>query len=189
MDISSKLSSWQAKYEAARLQYSSERRCVRRVGREVKDIEQARAILQTAAQKVQQRAHRRIASVVSHCLQSIFDDPYTFRIHFEKKRGRTEARLEFERDGQELDASMVGGGVVDVAAFALRLACLMLSRPSLSKVLVLDEPWKFVSRDYRPRMRRLVEQLSGDLGIQFVVVSHDPEFQMGKVIELEQEQS
>ena len=147
----------------------------------------AQQVAQAIAQTLQQRAHRQIASVVSRCLAAVFDDPYEFRIDFERKRGKTEARLVFVRDGLELGGVLdgVGGGVVDVAALGLRLACVLLARPPVRKLVVLDEPFRFVSRDHRPRVRAMVEMLAGELGMQFVVVTHDEAFQLGKVVVIE----
>jgi DNA repair exonuclease SbcCD ATPase subunit len=145
----------------------------------------AQEILQQLAQAVQQRAHQKIAEVVTSCLEAVFDDPYSFHIEFERKRGKTEARLKFKRGGMTVDPlNSTGGGVVDVASFALRVACLILHRPRLSKVMVLDEPFKFVSAQYRDRVRTMLERLSQDLDMQIIMVSHIDELETGKVIEL-----
>lgn len=147
--------------------------------------QEAQEILQRVAQAVQQKAHEKIAGVVSSCLEAVFDDPYEFKIEFERKRGRTEANLRFARRGLEVDPlTASGGGVVDVAAFALRVACLMLHRPRLSKLMVLDEPFKFVSAEYRPNIKAMLEGLAKDLGLQIVMVTHIQELEIGKVIEL-----
>ena len=153
--------------------------------KQLRAIVKGQKILQQIAQDVQQRAHNQIASVVSKCLRAVFDEPYEFRINFEKKRGRTEAQLEFVRDNQGTDPlTAAGGGVVDVAAFALRIACLVLSRPVLRKVVVLDEPFRFLSVEYRNRVSDLLVQLSQDMNIQFVMVTHMKELEVGKVYRL-----
>lgn len=145
----------------------------------------AQEILQRTAQAVQRLAHERIASVVSSCLSSVFDDPYEFKIEFERKRGRTEAVLQFTRHSMVVDPlSACGGGVVDVAAFALRVACLMLHRPRISKVVVLDEPFKFVSADYQPKVRTMLEKMSKELGLQIILVTHINELETGKIIQV-----
>ncbi len=137
-------------------------------------LEEAQTLAQAVAQQIQTIAHKRIAEIVTSCL-AIFEEPYVFRIHFDRKRGKTDARLVFERDGLEVDPlTASGGGVVDVAAFALRVACLVMRKPSLRRLLVLDEPFKFVSVEYRPRVRRMLEKLATDLHIQIVMVTHDP---------------
>jgi DNA repair exonuclease SbcCD ATPase subunit len=152
---------------------------------EEEDVEQARALVQGVAQQIQQQAHTRIASVVCRCLEAVFDDPYEFKINFEQKRGRTEAQLVFVRDGVEIDPlSAAGGGVVDVAAFALRLSALLLTRPSLRRTIVLDEPFKFVSGEYRERLRNLLEMLAEEMQVQIIMVTHISELQVGRVVEL-----
>jgi len=145
----------------------------------------AQDILQHLAQAVQQQAHQRISEVVSSCLSGVFEDPYSFKIQFERKRGRTEAHLRFLRRGLDVDPlSSSGGGVVDVAAFALRVACLVLHRPKLSKVLVLDEPFRFVSAQYQDAVREMLEQLSKDMGLQIIQITHNDNLATGKVIEV-----
>lgn len=147
--------------------------------------EQAQKLTQITAQNVQQRVHNQIASVVSRCLSAVFDEPYQFKIHFERKRGRTEARLVFVRDGEEIVPMQgSGGGVLDVAGFALRLACLMLSKPKARKLLILDEPFKFISSEYRERVSDLLNTLAIEMKIQFVMVTHIPELQTGKVVRI-----
>lgn len=153
----------------------------------VRDLHEAVTLAQAVAEAVQSQAHEKMSAIVTKCL-AIFDDPYEFRIQFSRARGRTEARLVFERDGLEVDPVEGSGlGVVDVAAFALRVACLVLRRPVLRRVLVLDEPFRFVSVEYRPRVRALLETLSRELGVQFVVVTHDPQLQAGTVFHLPQD--
>lgn len=143
----------------------------------------AQEILQLLSQAVQQKAHEKIASVVTSCLQAVFGDrAYSFHIHFEMKRGRTEAVLRFKRGDSEVDPlSASGGGVVNVAAFALRAACLVLHRPRLSPVLVLDEPFGHVSEEFQDNIRQMLEELSEDLGVQMVIVSHNYRYETGKV--------
>jgi len=145
----------------------------------------AQETLQLLAQGVQQQAHSKIAGVVSDCLSSVFDDPYEFHIVFDRKRGSTEARLRFTRRGLDVDPlTASGGGMVDVAAFALRVACLILSRPRLARVLVLDEPFRFVSAQYQDNVRTMLEQLSEEMGIQIIMITHNENLATGETVEL-----
>lgn len=160
----------------------AERDCLTISVQKVGDIEEAQRILQGIAQTVQTQAHERIARVVSRCLSAVFDEPYTLKIHFDRKRGKTEARLAFERDGKEIDPlTASGGGVVALAAFALRLACLVLSRPPLRRLLVLDEPMAQLSADHRDRVRQLLIALTTETGVQALLVTHSPELETGRV--------
>ena len=74
------------------------------------------------------------------------------------------------------------GGVLDVACFALRVASLILTKPPRRRLLILDEPFHFLSLEGANghknllRARELVHSLAEELGIQFIVVTHLKEF-------------
>jgi DNA repair exonuclease SbcCD ATPase subunit len=173
-------------YEHAVRTVAAERQRLKAARRERDNVAQAQRLLQKVAQVVQREAHRKIASVVTKCLQAVFGaEAYEFRIHFERKRGRTQARMAFVREGVEMDPlTAAGGGVVDVAAFGLRVSLIVLCQPGVRRLIVADEPFRFVSAEYRPRVREMIETLAEELDLQFILVTHSPEFQMGKVVTL-----
>lgn len=165
---------------------SGERAAITQAEQEAADSQQAQEVLQRLAQAVQQQAHNRIAGVVTSCLQTVFgEQAYEFKIEFDRKRGRTEARLLFLRGDLEVDPlTASGGGMVDVAAFALRAACLMLHRPRVRRLLVLDEPFRFVSAEFQDNVRQMLEGLAADLGMQIIMVTHNEAYETGTVIHL-----
>lgn len=148
-------------------------------------LAKALEIAQAVAQGIQEQAHEKIAGVVTSCLQMVFDKPYVFKIIFTKKRGRTEAELVFMKNGMEVDPlTASGGGVVDVAAFALRISCITLHKPVLRRTVLLDEPFKFVSAYYRDNVKTMLLKLASEFGMQFIMVTHIDELITGKVIKL-----
>lgn len=174
-------------WKTARQAVLNERKEIINTENEIDNTKESREILQTIAKEVQQQAHTRLARVVTRCLQLVFNqEAYEFHIEFEKKRGRTEARLQLLRDGMQLDDPIneSGGGVIDVAAFALRLSCLMMKQPRLRRILFLDEPFKFLSEEYRPGIRNMLLELSEEMNVQFIIITHIPELICGKVIRL-----
>jgi len=152
----------------------------------VQDITHAQQLLQEVAETIQQQAHTQISAVVTRCLKTVFgEDGYEFKIDFKKARGKTEAYLLFVREGMEIDPTEAsGGGVLDVASFALRLACLLLAAPKKRTLLVLDEPFKMLSKEYRLVIRELLMTLSKEFAIQMVIVTHSEELICGQVIEV-----
>lgn len=150
-------------------------------------FEQAQSILQQVAQSIQQKAHQQIARVVTECLQMVFyDEDYGFKIRFERKRGKTEAKLLLINRGHDVENPLDedSGGVMDVASFALRLSCLFLTKPNLRKLLVMDEPFKNVSEEYQDNVRNMLEKLTKEFGLQIIIVTHEQGFQCGKVVRL-----
>jgi DNA repair exonuclease SbcCD ATPase subunit len=148
------------------------------------DSLEAQKILQSVAKAVQQKVHERISRLVSDCLKTCF--PYRFEILFEEKRGKTEARMVFfDEEENEIDPlTAAAGGAVDLASFALRLTCLILQRPKKRRLLILDEPFKHLSKDRHELVGRLIEKLSEELGVQVVMVTHSEAMRCGLVHEL-----
>lgn len=171
-----------AKLAIARARCREERTALRALDEREEALEQATKLTQAVASHMQSQAHKQIASIVTKCL-AIFREPYTFRIVFDRKRGKTEARLLFLRDGLEVDP-VECGGVLQVGAFALRVAALVLTQPPMRRILLLDEPFSQVSEGYRHRIKSLIKSLSRELGIQFIVVTHDRSLKMGTVVDL-----
>ena len=190
--MSSILNSWRAKASralnelaAAESRLQADRSELQERQEHLSAVQEAQQLVQEVAQAVQTYAYQQIAGVVSKCLEAVFEEPYKLRMDFVQKRGRTEVELSFDRDGLQVDPlTASGGGVVDVASFALRLASLLLSKPPLRRLLVLDEPFKFVSAGYRGRVREMLETLAEELGVQILMVTHIEELKTGKVIEL-----
>lgn len=142
-------------------------------------------LAQKVAQGIQQHTHSLVAQVVTKCLETIFEEPYEFNIIFERKRGKTEAKLVFERDGMEIDPmTSSGGGVLDVAAFALRLSAIILTKPHTRKIIIMDEPFRFLSESYREKIKNLLQELSIQYDFQFIMVTHIKELVCGRNIAL-----
>lgn len=146
----------------------------------------AQGIIQQIAQSIQQKAHGRVAAVVTKCVQAVFGTHMEFRIDVERKRGKTEARLLLLENAHELDPlDEACGGVVDVAAFGLRMAAIVLTRPTSRRLLICDEPFKNVNgEEYQARVAAVVTALAEDLDFQIVFVTDDDWLKVGKVIEL-----
>lgn len=174
-------------YGTARIAAKASGEAAEKAKSEASHLSHAQQVLAELAEGVQRQVHERISALVTRCLRSVLDEELEFQVLFEKRAGRTTARLAFFDGGEEIDPLLgTAGGALDLAAFALRLACLLVSRPPRRRLLVLDEPFKFVSArgEYRERARDLVEALSSELGFQLVIVTHDAGLEIGKVVDL-----
>jgi len=139
----------------------------------VRRSEEAQAIIQKVAKDTQSQLEIHISDIVTMALETIFDDPYEFKIEFVVKRNKTECELVFEKDGVKIHPlSASGGGVIDTASFALRIALWTLQTPRSRNVLVLDEPFRFLSKDLIPRAASLLKELKQKLNLQMIIVTH-----------------
>jgi len=182
-DLQDKLNQVQGKAEAHQQQYMRTVSQIAGLRKDKESTEKALVIAQEVAQKTQQELEYRISDIVSASLDAVFEDPYEFKVVFEIKRNKTEAKLIFLRDGKEIDPMTAsGGGVIDIAAFALRIACFLISHPKPEPVFILDEAGKWVSEEYRPTFAQLLEHLAEKLNIQIIQITHCPTYEIGHII-------
>lgn len=147
------------------------------LGRQSVYCEQAQVIIQEVAQLTQEQLQYQVSELVTLALASVFENPYELELEFVQRRGRTEADLWFVRDGKRINPMEAsGGGAVDVAAFALRIALWSLAKPRTRNTLILDEPLKFLKGGELPEKGALmIKEISERIGLQIIMVSHIPD--------------
>ena len=146
----------------------------------------ARAFAQHVAQKLQSTIEVRINSICTSALENIFyDDPYQFVARFASRRGKSECDLVFVKGENEvfpLESS--GYGACNVANIGCRLSLWSLNRNR--RTFILDEPLQHLSVDRCEDASKTLKELCDRLGIQIIMISHDPEIvnYADKVIEI-----
>lgn len=148
---------------------------------DLKLLEDAQVFLQKIAQETQEHLRFQIEDIVNLALETCFPGEYIFQIKFEISRGKTEAELVFldQKTKRQIDPmNASGGGVVDLTTFALRIACYALERGA-DNVIVLDEPFRFLSRDLQQRAGEILKTLSERMNLQIIMVSH-----IGEIIDV-----
>ena len=138
-------------------------------------VEKARAFFQAHAENTQREISETLSVIITSALKSVFPDDYECVIEFGTKSNQTVAKIKFLKGDEEIDdpINSVGGGVIDIATFAARVAFIFLS--GSRRVLIADEPFKAVSADLRSKIPEMLKLLSTKLDVQFIIVSHLPE--------------
>jgi DNA repair exonuclease SbcCD ATPase subunit len=173
-DYRQKLSRSQGKFQLIEKQVLEAKNKKDELEKDQKSLEEAQVFLQDVAKRTQEQLKIHIEDTVQLAIDTCFPGKYEFKIQFEIKRGKTEAHLVFLKDGQEIEPmDDSGGGVVDISSFALRISAWTLS--GTNNVIVLDEPFRFVSNDLQPLAAQVLSELSKTLKLQFIVVTHRPE--------------
>lgn len=137
-------------------------------------LEQAQAFLQKIAQDTQSQLKFQIEDIVNLALETCFPNEYVFQLQFTIARGKTDAELVFlsQKTNRPIDPmNASGGGVVDLTSFALRIASYALEQ-GIDNVIILDEPFRFISRDLQVRAGEILKTLSEKLGLQILMVTH-----------------
>lgn len=153
----------------------------KQLNRKLKLLEKSQAFLQKIAQETQEHLKFQIEDIVNLALETCFPGEYIFQILFNISRGRTDAELVFlDQKTKKLVDPMnaSGGGVVDLTTFALRIACYALEKGT-DNVIVLDEPFRFLSRDLQERAGEILKVLAKKMNLQIIMVSH-----IGEIIDV-----
>jgi DNA repair ATPase RecN len=133
--------------------------------------EQQLELVDSIAEQVYRERLSLLEQLCNRCL-TVLDDPYEVELRPVQRRNKTEVDLVLTRDGEDFDAlSETAGGAVDLVSFALRLGAILFDK-SLRPLLVLDEPFRFVSAKYRPRIKQVLEELVSELDFQVIMVTH-----------------
>ena len=143
--------------------------------KDLADKEASREIIKIVGRDTLAQLQSHISDVTSVAMDSVFPDAYKLQVDFIERHNKTECDLYFTRGDYRispLEAS--GGGAVDVASFALRIASWCLRTPRARRVLILDEPMRFVSEEYKETVSKMIKEVSSKLGIQFIIITHEP---------------
>jgi DNA repair ATPase RecN len=143
--------------------------------KKTKQHERALELVKLAALKTQEQIQFHISDITSLALSAVFPEPYKLVLEFVERRNKTECDLYFSRNEERLNPlDSSGGGPVDIASFALRIASWSLKQPNGNNTIILDEPFKNLSKEYREQGSMLLQEVSQKLGIQFIIVTHMP---------------
>lgn len=137
--------------------------------------EQAREIIREVGLLTQQQLQYHISDISSLALEAIFgEEAYQLKVNFVERRNKTECDLLFVRNEKEIDPlASSGGGAVDVAAFALRVASWSMQHPHTRNTIILDEPLRFLDSKRQEKASQMIKQLAEQLNIQFIIVTHE----------------
>lgn len=149
----------------------------RHIQRSLRLNEKAQVIVQEVTKITQDKLKYHLSDICTLAMQSVFPDPYEIVIDFVSKRGKVEAEIWFKKDGYLINPfSATGGGAIDIAALSLRFSCWTLQKQKTRPVLFLDEPLRFLKGEELPvKGAEMILEISHRLGLQIIMVSHDPE--------------
>ena len=145
---------------------------------ELELLEKVIIIFQKTSEFSREQAKRQIETLVTRCLQFVFESNIEFIIELDELRNKANAEFYVIN---EIDDIIIktkpelsrGGGVVDIVSLALRIAFLQIHKPPIEGPLILDEPAKHVSEDYIYNVGDFLRQTSDMFDRQVIMVTHN----------------
>jgi len=138
--------------------------------------ERALEIVKQVGLLTQKQLEYHLAEQVSLAMEAVFDNPYKLRVNFQEKRGRTEAEILFVKGDMEFPPlGNAGGGTIDVASLALRIAYWSMRRDKkIRPLLLLDEPFSQLKGEVANRRAlAIIQEISHKLGLQIIMISDE----------------
>ena len=135
-----------------------------------------REIMNIVSMLTHEKVKEVIECLVTDSLQSVLDDSYSFRLESTIMRNKAEMTPVVDIDGHSHSLKdELGGGVVDIVSFSLRVILWAISSNKTAGVIILDEPGKFISKDRLFLFGEMIKKLSEMMGIQFIIITHEDE--------------
>jgi DNA repair exonuclease SbcCD ATPase subunit len=118
----------------------------------------------------------KIAGLVTYGLKAVFDDQdLSFKPVIIKKNDRIYIEFKTVHNGHDLDFGFYGGSVAVLESFLLRIICIL--KMNLAKLIMLDEGLVAIgTSEYVHNASKLINELADRIGLDVLLVTHQPEF-------------
>lgn len=162
--------------DAAKLAVDTAQTEVERLSNLARTADEVRMFFTVLADSQRKELEQKVEALVDYGVQVVFGPTYRFKVTSELRGKAVRTEFWLVENGLQLPLlDATGGGVGDVVSFLLRVVILCLARPVQARILVLDEPFKFVSASHFQTLTALLKELSDSLGLQLIMVTHKPE--------------
>lgn len=148
------------------------RKSLRIAERNLSDHRKVLESFKQAALYTQNYLETHLSNIVTKALRAVFfEKDVQFKVEFVERRNTSECDMFLIEDGEEYDLlDDRGHGMADIASMALRVAYILLD--NVSNVLVMDEPFRNLSKKRQPYASKMIKELSRELDMQFIIATH-----------------
>jgi DNA repair protein SbcC/Rad50 len=161
-------------YKLAKKNFTKAKVKLKQLTNQLETLEKFKGMVVLYAQQSLEETIHYIEETVTLALQSVFGDDYHAVIKLEQKRDQQEVYFILKKGDLELELrqDLTGVGEVDVYCYGLKMASFALEE-DCAPILLLDEPIKYLSKDYLPQMAEVLKQSTISLDIQQIIISHE----------------
>lgn len=151
---------------------------LKKINQESEDLILVDTLLKETAEFSRLQSSKEIESIVTSCLDLVFNSKMEFKIELSQLRGKNSAEffiIEMDEDKKytyKIEDTR-GGGVIDILSLALRIAFILKIYPPVKGPIVLDEPAKHVSDDYIFNIADFIKKISEEFDKQIIIISHN----------------
>jgi DNA repair exonuclease SbcCD ATPase subunit len=150
---------------------------ITRMESQTADFLRAQTLFAELADQTQRIFREQVERLATAAVHSVFDRPYQVKLVSEKKRGRMETEILIVENGEEFQPrDEMGGSMMDLLSFAMRIILWSLQSPRSRNTFILDEPMKFLGTGERlQHAGQMLSEIARSLACQLIIVTHEPE--------------
>lgn len=187
MDITSlenRVTNLYIQYNSIKTSLENNQASIRNLNSQIQDyisnrdlLENSKPYIDDLIDKFSETALKRLEDLLSLGLARIFQDrDYSVEIRVSEKRSAKCAELYLIDDGHAflMRDSCVAGGILVVVGFLIQV--FYVANLDLAKILFLDEALSNISTQYLPNFFSFVKELSIQIGLTVVLITHDTRF-------------
>lgn len=187
MDITSlenRVTNLYIQYNSIKTSLENNQSSIRTLNNQIQDyisnrdlLENSKPYIDDLIDKFSETALKRLEDLLSLGLARIFQDrDYSVEIRVSEKRSAKCAELYLIDDGHAflMRDSCVAGGILVVVGFLIQV--FYVANLDLAKILFLDEALSNISTQYLPNFFSFVKELSVQIGLTVVLITHDTRF-------------
>ena len=187
MDITSlenRVTNLYIQYNSIKTSLENNQASIRTLNNQIQDyisnrdlLENSKPYIDDLIDKFSETALKRLEDLLSLGLARIFQDrDYSVEIRVFEKRSAKCAELYLIDDGHAflMRDSCVAGGILVVVGFLIQV--FYVANLDLAKILFLDEALSNISTQYLPNFFSFVKELSVQIGLTVVLITHDTRF-------------
>lgn len=151
---------------------------LKKINQESEDLILVDTLLKETADFSRLQSSKEIESIVTSCLDLVFNSKMEFKIELSQLRSKNSAEffiIEMDEDKKytyKIEDTR-GGGVIDILSLALRIAFILKIYPPVKGPIVLDEPAKHLSDDYIFNIADFIKKISEEFDKQIIIISHN----------------
>ena len=151
------------------------KRSLAKIRRQTKTCQAASVILIEVSKAIQKQFKKRVETLITDAIQTVYKYPYTFELKFNHKRNNIETKPVIKKGATELiPKEDLGGGILDIISIGFKIILWYLQNPQTRPILFLDESFKFLG-SYSNRAGHMLKYLSKSFNLQIIMTSHSKE--------------
>lgn len=143
---------------------------------DIDSLQQQNIVLQKLSENQRQKACKKLEELGTFALQYSLSTNYEMEIELGKFRGKPSADVYIKKIDSGVRTSPIngnGGGVIDIISVALRFVTMQAFDPFIDGPIIMDEPYKMVSKEFMPMISEFMKKLSEDFGRQIILSTHN----------------